>query len=89
MSPGELLLYQVARLERLHRLDDMEIWNVLELGMLGGVEVLLGDQDAFLEQMLVDGYAMGFWHKHDCWKWKRLRLELLFVDIFGLGSSGS
>lgn len=66
VSPGELFLHQVLRLERLHRLDDMEIWNVLEFGMLCGVEVLHGDQDSFLEEMLVHGNSMSFWHIHDC-----------------------
>ena len=66
MSPCELLLDQISGLKRLHSLDDMEIWNVFKLGVLGSVEILLGDQDAFLEQMLIDRNAMGFWHKHDC-----------------------
>lgn len=68
MSPCELFLHQVSRLERLHRLDDMKIWNVLEFGVSRGVEILLGHQDSLLEEVLVDRNAMSFWHKHDCWE---------------------
>lgn len=66
MSPGELFLDQVSGLERLHSLDDMEIWNVLKFGVSRGMEILLGNQDTFLEEVLVDRDAMSFWHKHDC-----------------------
>lgn len=67
VSPSKLLLHQVSRLERLHCFDDVKIRHVLQLGVLQSMEILLSDQDAFLEQMFVDRNAVSFRHKHDSW----------------------
>lgn len=64
VPPGKLLLDVAARLERLHRLDDLQVDDGFEFGVFGRVVVLLGHHDAFLEQVLVDGDAVLFWHQH-------------------------
>lgn len=64
MAPGELFLDEAARLQGLHGLDDVQVGNVLQLGVLGQIEVLLGDHDSLLEEELVDGDTMRLGHKH-------------------------
>ena len=48
VAPRELLVHVAAGLERLHGLDDHEVRDAGELGVLGRVEILLRDQDAVL-----------------------------------------
>ena len=50
--PGELSLHKTLGSEALHGLDDFEVRHI-ELFMLGGVVVLLGDQDT-----LWNGFSM-------------------------------
>lgn len=64
MAPGELLGDQALGQQRLHGLDDMQIGNGLQLGVLGGVEVLLRHHHSLLEQILIDLVAVLLWHKH-------------------------
>lgn len=64
MAPGELFLDEATGLERLHGLDDVQVGDVLQLGVLGGIGVLLGHHDSLLEEELIDGDTMRFGHKH-------------------------
>jgi hypothetical protein len=51
--PGELGLDETAGGQALESLDDLEV-RYIELLVLGGVEVLLGDKYALLEEVLID-----------------------------------
>ena len=64
MSPCELLLDVVPGLEGLHCLDDMQVWDLLKLGMLGGVEIFLCHKYSLFKEVLVDCNSVSFWHKH-------------------------
>lgn len=72
VSPGELWTNQAFRLKRLHRLDNVQVWNIFELWMFWSIEILLCDHNTLLEEMLVDSYAMLLWHKHSANnKWEK------------------
>jgi len=62
--PAELGLEEAARGERLAGLDDVEVLGV-DFAVLGLVEVLLGDEDAFAEEVRVDRFAVGFGNQPD------------------------
>lgn len=64
VAPGELFLDEATGLERLHGLDDVQVGDVLQLGVLGGIGVLLGHHDSLLEEELIDGDTMRLGHKH-------------------------
>lgn len=49
--PRELGLDIAARVERLHSLDNEQVLGV-DIGVLGKVEVLLGDEDTLTEEVL-------------------------------------
>ena len=63
VAPGEVLLDVLLGLEALHELDDLEIGHI-DLGVLGGIVVFLGVQDALLEEVLVnlDAVLLGDQH---------------------------
>ena len=71
VGPGVTLSDQLTGLERLHELDHVQVGHRLNVGVLGGIVVLLGPQDALLEEVLVDGHAVLLGDKHICW-WRRL-----------------
>ena len=60
--PRELRLDVAARRERLARLDDEQVLGV-DVVVLGQVEVLLGDEYALAEEVLVDLLAVGLGDK--------------------------
>ena len=70
---GARCLFEVCALERrvrlnrsthLEGLDDVQVGDLLELGVAGSVEVLLGDHDAVLEQLHVHLLAAGLGDPH-------------------------
>ena len=70
---GARCLFEVCALERrvrlnrsthLEGLDDVQVGDLLELGVAGSVEVLLGDHDAVLEQLHVHLLAAGLGDQH-------------------------
>jgi len=61
--PGELGLDIAARVEGLEGLDYVEVLG-LDLLMLGKVIVLLCDDNALAEEVLVDLLAIRLWDKH-------------------------
>jgi hypothetical protein len=65
VAPGEVLLDVLLGLEALHELDNLEVGHI-DLGVLGGVEVLLGVQHALLEEILVDLHAVLLGNQHGC-----------------------
>lgn len=64
VAPGELFLDKATGLQRLHGLDDMQVGNGLQLGVLGCVGVLLGHHDSLLEEELIDSDTMRLGHEH-------------------------
>lgn len=64
VAPGKLFLHEAAGLQGLHGLDDVQVGDGLQLGVLGRVEVLLGHHDSLLEEVLIDGDTMLLGHKH-------------------------
>lgn len=66
MSPRKLLLDVALRFERLQSLDDVKVGHGLEGRMLGRMSVLLGDHNAFLEQVFEDSNAILLGHQHVC-----------------------
>lgn len=64
VTPSKLLGDQTLGEEGLHCLDDMQIGNCLQFGVLGGVEVLLRHHDSLLEEELIDLVSVLLWHKH-------------------------
>lgn len=77
VSPGELRTDQSFWLKRLHRLDDVQVWNIFELWMFWSIEILLCDHNTLLEEMLVDSYAMLLWHKHSANDMRREQIWLI------------
>lgn len=61
--PRELRLDISTRVQRLARLDDIEIGGV-DLAVLGLVIVLLGDEDTLAEEVLVDLFTVFLGNKH-------------------------
>jgi len=61
--PRELGLDIAARVERLQSLDNEQVLGV-DIGVLGKVEVLLGDEDTLSEEVLVDLLAVGLGNQH-------------------------
>lgn len=61
--PAELGLEEAARGERLAGLDDIEVLGV-DFVVLGEVEVLLRDEHALAEEVLVDELAVGLGDQH-------------------------
>jgi hypothetical protein len=51
--------------KRLHQIEDFQVGRSLNLGMSGGLGVLLDDTDALLEQIRKDCDAVFFGNKHD------------------------
>ena len=80
MPPSELLLDVAPRLERLVRVDHMEVVNLLQFGMLGRVGILHGDDDTLGEEVLVDGNQVLLRHQHDgrSFSSKKARKKFLF-----------
>ncbi len=48
----------------LHSLDDLKVGDTLYLVMFGRVEVFLGDQNALLEDSLVNEFSVLLWDQH-------------------------
>lgn len=77
MAPSEVLLDKLLGLEALHELDDLEIGHI-DLRVLGGIEILLGVQDALLEEILVNLHAVLLGYQHGrgllrsarAWRWR-------------------
>jgi hypothetical protein len=63
VPPGEALLDVFLGLEALHELDDLQVGHI-DLGVLGGIEVLLGVQDALLEEVLVNLHPILLGDQH-------------------------
>jgi hypothetical protein len=63
MPPCEVLLDVLLGLEALHELDDLQVGHI-DLGVLGGIEVLLGVQDALLEEILVNLHPVLLGNQH-------------------------
>lgn len=61
--PRELGLDEALRGQRLQRLDDIQVAGV-DFFVLGLVEVLLGNNDTFLEQVLVDLLSVVLGNQH-------------------------
>lgn len=61
--PRELSLDIAAGVERLASLDDEQVLGV-DIGVLGKVEVLLGNEDTLSEEVLVDLLAVGLGDQH-------------------------
>jgi len=65
VAPGELLLDEALRLERLKSADDVQVGDLAQSGVVSlWVVVLLGDHDALLEEVLKDGQSVLVGHKH-------------------------
>lgn len=62
--PRELSANVAARGQRLAGLDNVQVLDV-KLEVLGCVVILLGDHDALLEEVLVDGAPVGLGDNHD------------------------
>lgn len=54
---------ETLRSQRLARLDDEQVLDV-EVLVLRGVEVLLGDEDSLFEEVFVDRAPVGFGNDH-------------------------
>lgn len=54
---------ETFRSQRLASLDDEQVLDV-EVLVFRGVEILLGDEDTFLEEVLVDGTPVGLGNDH-------------------------
>jgi len=65
VAPRVLLVDEATGLEGLHRLDDHEVRDGLELRVLGSVEVLFGNHHPIGEQFLVDGVPGLLRDQHD------------------------
>lgn len=63
VPPCERLPNVFLRLEGLHQLDNLQIRDI-DLGVLGGVEVLFRVQDSLLEQKLVHLDTILLWDQH-------------------------
>jgi len=48
----------------LHGFNDLEIGDTFQFGMFRCMIVLLRYHDSLLEEVLVDSYAILFWHQH-------------------------
>lgn len=60
----QCVLFQVPHTHtHLHSLDYLKVRNIYFI-MLGSVEVLLGHQDALLEQVLIDQFTILFRNQH-------------------------
>merc|ERR1719400_2887960 len=64
VAPGELLLHIPTGLEASQSLDHLQVGDRFELGMLGGVEILLCHHHSLLEKVLVDGHTVLLGHQH-------------------------
>merc|ERR1719409_574337 len=64
VPPGELLLDELLGGEGLHQLDHLKVGDLLDLGVSGEVEVLLGVDDALTEEVLVHLLAVLLGNKH-------------------------
>ena len=62
--PREVLLYVAAGLERGHQLNNMKIGDLLDVVVGRLREILLGDDNALLEEVRVHGQAVLFGKKH-------------------------
>ena len=58
----------------------LKVRDLLQLGVLGGVEVLLGHHHSLLEEVLVDGNAVLLRHQHP----EVLTSEILIVESTSL-----
>ncbi len=63
MAPCEALLHVLLGLEALHKLDDLKVGHI-DLRVLGGIEILLGIQNALLEQILVNLHPILLGDQH-------------------------
>ena len=61
--PREVGSEETPRGQRLASLDDEQVLDV-EVLVLGSVEVLLGDEDTLLEEVLVDDAPIGLGNDH-------------------------
>ena len=66
VAPGVALRHQLAGLEALHELDDLQVGHGLDVRVLGGVVVLLGPQHTLLEEVLVHRHAVLLGDQHGC-----------------------
>ena len=73
MSPGEDLIDETLRLERLHELDHLQVRHIdrvltrlPHLRVLRQVVILLGPNDTLGEERLVDLVAVHLRNKHGC-----------------------
>jgi hypothetical protein len=66
VAPRVTLGDELAGLEALHELDDLQVRHGLDVRVLGGVEVLLGPQDTLLEEVLVHRHAVLLGDQHGC-----------------------
>jgi len=64
VTPRELLLHVTPALQRLQRLNHVEVRDLLERRVFGCVEVLLGHHHALLEEVLVDRNPVLLGHQH-------------------------
>jgi hypothetical protein len=72
VAPCEALLDILLGLKTLHELDDLKVGHI-DLRMLGGIEVLLGVQNALLKQILVHFYPILLRDQHDACRLLRAR----------------
>ncbi len=72
MAPCEALLDILLGLKTLHELDDLKVGHI-DLRMLGGIEVLLGVQNALLKQILVYFHPILLRDQHDACRLLRAR----------------
>ena len=54
---------ETFRSQRLTSLDDKQVLDV-QILVFGSVEILLGDEDSLLEEVLVDGTPVGLGNDH-------------------------
>jgi hypothetical protein len=62
VHPREAEVNEATRVQRLHQLDNLEVGHV-DIGV-ADIEVLLGDENAFLEQELVDLLSVFLGNQH-------------------------
>jgi len=65
MAPSVALGHILLGLQALHHLDHLEVGHAFNLRVIGEVEVLLGEQDALLEEVLVNLTAAFLGDQHD------------------------
>merc|ERR1719222_65275 len=81
MSPCELFSHKPLGMKALHGLDHVKVGHLLELGMLGSVEILLSNHNSLLEKELINSHAVSLGHQHSNFS---CRSESSNISLVGL-----